>query len=281
MKCFSTVVISALSLTAFAAPVTNIAARQSSVDPALVPPFGIVAGTGPDGHGNCQGVNGVLIPCSCPPPEDEFLQQLNANVAAGHAVKNPVAPVAFPTDNSPASQIARIQAVIVTLQNLNGAGVGCPAASTDLLAKQQALQAAPAAPAAPAPAPAPAAPATNAAATTGGVDPALVPPFGIVAGTGPDGHGNCQGVNGVLIPCSCPPPEDEFLQQLNANVAAGHAVKNPVAPVAFPTDNSPASQIARIQAVIVTLQNLNGAGVGCPAASTNLLSQQQALQAQL
>jgi len=158
MKFFSTVVISALSISAFAvpvghnrgargrqaaaaAPVTNVAAATGGVDPNLVPPFGIVAGTDPDGTGNCVGVNGVLIPCSCPPPEDQFLQQLNANVAAGHAVKNPVAPVSFPTDNSPQSQIARIQAVLVTLQNLNGAGVGCPAASTTLLAQQQALQA--------------------------------------------------------------------------------------------------------------------------------------------
>lgn len=64
---------------------------------------------------------------------------------------------------------------------------------------------------APAPAPAPAAPQTNAAAAAGGVDPALVPPFGIVAGTNPDGHGNCEGVNGILIPCACPPALDQFL----------------------------------------------------------------------
>lgn len=100
MKFFSTIVISALSLSAFAVPVGrhrghaagqqqqaatpapaaaapatgNVAATTGGVDPALVPPFGIVAGTDPDGHGNCVGANGVLIPCSCPPPEDQFLQ---------------------------------------------------------------------------------------------------------------------------------------------------------------------------------------------------------------
>lgn len=48
-------------------------------------------------------------------------------------------------------------------------------------------------------------------------------------------------------------------------------MNNPSAPVSFPTDDSNASKAARIQAVLVTLQNLNGPGVGCPAASTTLL----------
>jgi len=64
---------------------------------------------------------------------------------------------------------------------------------------------------------------------------------------------------------------------LEANVAAGHAIKNPGVSVTFPTDDSNASKSARITAVLITLQNLNGPGVGCPASSTNLLAQQQAL----
>jgi len=146
MKFIAALTLSALSLSALAVPVhhqklESQSSQSSGVNPSLVPPFGIVAGTDPDGHGNCEGVNGILIPCSCPPPEAQFLQQLNENVAAGHAVNNTVAPVTFPTDNSIQSQIDRIQAVIVTLQNLNGPGVGCPASSTDLLSKQEALQA--------------------------------------------------------------------------------------------------------------------------------------------
>jgi hypothetical protein len=58
---------------------------------------------------------------------------------------------------------------------------------------------------------------------------------------------------------------------LNQNVAAGHAVNNPSVVVTFPTDESNASKSARIQASLVTLQNLKGPGVGCPAASTTLL----------
>jgi hypothetical protein len=53
-------------------------------------------------------------------------------------------------------------------------------------------------------------------------------------------------------------------------VAAGHAVNNPSVAVTFPTDDSNASKAARIQASLVTLQNLKGPGVGCPAASTTL-----------
>lgn len=58
---------------------------------------------------------------------------------------------------------------------------------------------------------------------------------------------------------------------------AGFAVKNPTVKVAFPTDNSTASQSARITAALITLQDLNGAGVGCPAVSTTLQAQQKAI----
>ena len=89
-----------------------------------------------------------------------------------------------------------------------------------------------------------------------------------------------NGPNGlpVKIPCSCPPAQDVYISQLQANVAAGHAVKNPSITVSFPTDNSAASQNARIEAAIITLQNLNGPGQGCPSASTTLSAQQAALQ---
>jgi len=268
---------------------------KRDVDPSLVPEFGVQQGVNPTGTGDCDGITNasgqvVKIPCSCPPDRASFIRSLNANVNAGHVVNNSGISVSFPTGDSKADRLARIQTVLVTLQNLNGPGVGCPAASTTYLAQQQAIQAetdvaAPAPPAAPAPSASkpqqqqsPSAP-----TSTGGVDPALVPEFGLQAGLNPTGTGDCDGITNaagqvVKIPCSCPPERQSFIQALSENVAAGHAVKNPGVQVSFPTDDSNASKAARIQAALVTLQNLNGPGVGCPAASTTLLSQLKAVQ---
>jgi len=118
------------------------------------------------------------------------------------------------------------------------------------------------------------------------VDPGLVPEFGVQAGTNPDGTGNCDGIKNpqgqvVKIPCSCPPDRNAFIQQLSNNAAAGHAINNPGIAVTFSNDaadQSNPTKIARIQAAIVTLQNLNGPGVGCPAASTTFSSQLAAVQ---
>jgi len=97
-------------------------------------------------------------------------QSLNANVNAGHATNNPSIPVTFPTGQDNASKVARIQASLVTLQNLNGPGVGCPAASTTLVAQQAALQRR-----------------TIEEYAKRDVDPALVPDFGHAAGINPTG----------------------------------------------------------------------------------------------
>eukprot|EP00918_Siedleckia_nematoides_P067972 GHVU01147913.1.p1 GENE.GHVU01147913.1~~GHVU01147913.1.p1 ORF type:complete len:210 (+),score=38.71 GHVU01147913.1:247-876(+) len=198
----------------------------------------------------------------------------------------PALQFSFPSDNSQASQLARIDAALVTLQNLNGPGVGCPASSTTFVAQQAAIQAgttAPAAAASPAAAAAssPAAAASPSAApapATGGVDASLVPQFGVTAGHSPDGTGNCIGINNIKIPCSCPPDRDTFIADLNANVAAGHATNNPSVSLSFPTGSDNASSAARIEASIITLQNLNGPGVGCPAASTTFSAQLAAAQ---
>ncbi len=48
--------------------------------------------------------------------------------------------------------------------------------------------------------------------------------------------------------------------------------------ITFPTTNSAADQIARLNAGLITLQNLNGPGVGCPAVSSTFQAQQKALQ---
>jgi len=300
---FASVILSV----AFAASVSAFPLRVRDIDPSLAPPLGGVAGVNPDGHGNCDGAvdgaNGqpIQVPCSCPPDQATYLAALSANAAAGHAVNNPTVLVSFPTDDSTASKIARVQAAIVAIQNLNGPGVGCPAASTTLSAQLSSLQngtpfpasqagtpasTPAAAAAAPPPSPSPA----PASSSSGGADglslsqiDALTPQFGVVAGTNPDGHGNCDGVDGangqpILIPCSCPPPRDQFIQSLAADISAGHAVNNTVVSVSFPTDDSTASQLARINAATVALQNLFGPGVGCPASSTTFVAQGKALQ---
>lgn len=101
----------------------------------------------------------------------------------------------FPTGSDTASQLARIDASLVTLQNLNGSGVGCPAASTTFSAQQAAILAGTTAPAAAAAAPA--ASQTSAAVSTassdaGGVNVALVPQFDVTANTNPDGEFDCS-----------------------------------------------------------------------------------------
>ncbi|KAH9858901.1 hypothetical protein C2E23DRAFT_717963 [Lenzites betulinus] len=290
---FSTVVLSAAAI---AVSVSSRPISRRDVNPDLVPQFGVTAGVNPDGTGNCDGIivdgKPALIPCQCPPPRDQFIQLLNQNLAAGHVVNNPSVGISFPEDNSKASQLARFTAATVTLQNIVGPGQGCPQVSTTFSAQVAAIVAAPdpsAAPASPPPAtteaPPPAttsqaaAPSTSAAPASGGVDPSLVPDFGVVAGTSPDGHGNCKGVNNIDIPCACPPPRDQFIASLNANVAVGHAVHNPTVSLSFPTSNSKGDQQARINALLVTLQNINGPGQGCPAVSTVYGQLQQQINA--
>ncbi|KAH8085949.1 hypothetical protein BXZ70DRAFT_978485 [Cristinia sonorae] len=289
---FTTFVLSAAAF--YAASTVSLPIKRD-VPANLVPQFGRQSGINPDGNGNCDGVNGpngrpILVPCSCPPPRDQFIQSLNANVAAGHAVNNPGIQVSFPTDNSKNSQLARINAALVTLQNLRGPGVGCPASSTTFVAQQKAIQdgTAPPAPAPQAPAPPAAAPPPPPAQGGNGKPSAaqvaqLAPDLGFRSGVNPTGTGDCDGaVNGpdgrpIKIPCACPPNRADFIAALQRDVAAGFAVNNPSVKVSFPTDNSKASQSARIGTALVTLQNLNGPGKGCPAVSTTLQAQQRAL----
>ncbi|KAI0636352.1 hypothetical protein C8Q77DRAFT_1156039 [Trametes polyzona] len=87
-----------------------------------------------------------------------------------------------------------------------------------------------------------------------GVDPALVPNFGVEPGQDSD----------------CPPNRAAFIDALNADVAANR--------VDFPTDSSPESQLARINAAITTLQNMDG---GCPVDSTTFEEQANDLEAEV
>ncbi|KAI9566102.1 hypothetical protein HD554DRAFT_1224367 [Boletus coccyginus] len=314
-------------------PLNGNLQRKRDVDPALVPSFGWQAGINPDGTGNCDGaVNGtngkpILVPCQCPPNSTFFLAALNKNVVASFVTTNPTVKLTFPTDNSTASQLARLNAATVTLQNLEGPGIGCPISSTTFSSQKKAIEAEasnttsstttpavfPSAPAtstlgscsvtrsAPATTPAqtspPVSPAfpsitntTSAISTSGNATTptdaqvaALAPPLGWQSGINPDGTGNCDGaVNGtngkpILIPCQCPPDQAEYISNLTANIRAGHVVLNPVVLLTFPTDNSISSQSARLNAAAVTVQNLNGAGKGCPMASTNFTAQSKAI----
>ncbi|KAF8817141.1 hypothetical protein BYT27DRAFT_6946210 [Phlegmacium glaucopus] len=268
---YSVLALSAVISSVSAAPVlVRRSLEKRDVDPNLIPQFDHAAGLNPTGTGDCDGVPNaagvpVKIPCSCPPDRNRFIDALNANVAAGHAVNNPSVSVSFPTDNSQASQLARIHTGIVTLQNLNGPGQGCPSVSTTFDQQAKDIQAGTPARRAP------------------GVDPALVPEFDHAAGINPTGTGDCDGVtdpsgNVIKIPCSCPPDRNSFIQSLNDNVNAGHAVNNPSISVSFPTDDSKASKLARVNAALVTLQNLRGPGAGCPASSTTFVAQQAAIQ---
>lgn len=152
----------------------------------------------------------LYVPFAPPPSHNRLtfvVQDLNKNVNAGFVLNNPSVKLSFPTDSSTASQLARINAAAVTLQNLNGPGVGCPVVSTTFTAQQAAINAGqnpatvvvagPASAAAtPAAAPAPAAPAAgnNAAGGAAAAGPpsaaqiaALAPSLGFQAGVNPTG----------------------------------------------------------------------------------------------
>lgn len=252
--------------------------QRRGVDPNLVPQFGIVAGTNPTGTGDCDGVNGIKIPCSCPPDRNAFIAQLSNDVAAGHHLNNPAVPAPFPTDNSVGSQIVRLQTSITMFQNLRGPGVGCPSVASTFTQQIQALQAGGAPPPPPPPPPAQAPPPPPPApAAPAGFNAALVPDFGVSPGQNPTGTGDCDGINGIKIPCSCPPDRNAFIASVAANVAAGHDINNPGVPAPFPTDDSAGAKIARLQTSISSLQNLFGPGKGCPAASTTFSAQLKAL----
>lgn len=299
---------------------------KRDVNPALVPSFGWQSGVNPDGTGNCDGaVNGtngkpILIPCQCPPNSTFFLANLNKNVAAGFVTTNPTVKLSFPTDNSTASQLARLNAAAVTLQNLEGPGVGCPISSTTFSAQGKAIGAetpttrnSSTMPASSTPisssfvsalstvastasagcsVPTSTAVPTSVTSTNTSVSPTdeqiatLAPPLGWQAGINPDGTGNCDGaVNGTngkpaLIPCQCPPDQTHYIANLTANIRAGHVILNPTVQLTFPTDNSTASQNARLNAASVTIQNLNGAGKGCPMVATTFSAQQKAINAE-
>ncbi|KAG8852506.1 hypothetical protein FRB91_006403 [Serendipita sp. 411] len=293
--------------------------RQNAVDPgqitALAPELGALPNPDPNLRGDCEGprqANGEIprIPCACPPTQGTYIEQLIANIQAGHAVNNPSVRVTFPTGDGLQDKHDRITAAIITLQNLNGPGRGCPGVSTTLgvqsrnldncgdfscngpLPPPQVVQPVGGAQPAPAPAPAPAPPANNnnggggnggGGGLTRDEVARLAPDLGFVAGSKPvAGTADCEGPtqpggNTPRVPCVCPPGREEFINQLLANAQAGRAVKNPGVSMSFPLGDSVADKKARITASVITLQNLNGPGQGCPSVSTTLAAQSEAL----
>jgi len=82
------------------------------------------------------------------------------------------------------------------------------------------------------------------------------------------------------LPLNGPDDRQDHPQNLTQNIRAGHVVLNPTVLLTFPIDNSTASQSARLHAAAVTIQNLNGAGKGCPISSTTFTAQQKSIDAE-
>ena len=125
--------------------------------------------------------------------------------------------VSFPIGNDKASKLARMNAALVTLQNLRGPGVGCPAASTTFVAQLKAIQGSTDSPAQQPPASSSPVSVPASQPPSIGVDLALVPEFGHQAGLNPTGTGDCDGITNaagqvIKVPCFCPPDRGAFLK---------------------------------------------------------------------
>jgi hypothetical protein len=124
-----------ISLLTLLTPILALPAPQTdyvAIDPTLVPAFGIVPGIPSISQpGSCQGANGINIPCPCPPDRDEFIQRLEQFSSAGKAFDIPLSFSTDMDDMSYATQLERVDACIITLQNFDNTvkGAGCPAAS--------------------------------------------------------------------------------------------------------------------------------------------------------
>jgi hypothetical protein len=121
----------------------------------------------------------------------------------------------------------------------------------------------------------------SAPSTTARLNTALVPQFGVTAGAGPDGRGNCLGANAagaaVKIPCFCPPNRQDFLAQMTIAVQQGSFLGTPISFNNNAADTSVDTNKRRATAALIVLQSFNGTkGVGCPGTSApDFLIQQQ------
>ncbi|PVH90628.1 hypothetical protein DM02DRAFT_420942 [Periconia macrospinosa] len=109
-----------------------------SIDPSLIPDFGLMAGQDPNGSGSCAGANNILIPCFCPPDREEFIEKVNSAVASGNFLGTPVTFNVNPLAQSNKDKFDRATTCLIVLQSFNGTrGVGCPAASAPTILNQQ------------------------------------------------------------------------------------------------------------------------------------------------
>lgn len=129
------------SSTIFVLPVAIISASvipTGSIEPSLVPDFGLIAGQDPNGSGSCAGANNILIPCFCPPNREEFIDKVNSAVASGNFLGTPVTFNVDPLAQSNKDKFDRATTCLIVLQSFNGTrGVGCPAASAPNILNQQ------------------------------------------------------------------------------------------------------------------------------------------------
>lgn len=152
MKIFTFTTILAASSLADAAPyLEGRAGPAVATLDALLPQFGVVAGTNRDANQNCQGINpaGKITPiqCQCPPDRSAFLSKLSSALAVGK-VSVPDGsgvihefPIKFSTTasgNDVAANKDRATAALTVLQNFDGTfGTGCPAVSVPNIQSMQ------------------------------------------------------------------------------------------------------------------------------------------------
>ncbi|MCJ1472127.1 hypothetical protein MMC13_000774 [Lambiella insularis] len=108
-----------LRLLALLTPVSALVAPQvdyATIDPTLVPAFGIVPGIPSTSQpGSYQGANGTNIPCPCPPDRDTFVQRLEQFNAVGKAFDLPLNFSTDVSDMTAATQLGRVDAERFTI----------------------------------------------------------------------------------------------------------------------------------------------------------------------
>ena len=75
MKFIYTVFFAFSAVLSFVSAIPAISNRhmKRGVPEELIPQFGVTAGVNPSGTGDCEGINGIKIPCQCPPPREQFI----------------------------------------------------------------------------------------------------------------------------------------------------------------------------------------------------------------
>ena len=137
--------------------------------------------------------------------------------------------ISFMTDSSIQVRLTHINTMIVTLQNLNGPGTGCPAVSTTLCVQQKDLQNGRTTTPAPSPLPwhpHPLPPAPQCRLTLSHCQFAVstLPSIPALYAHLPCWHGQLHRINGIELPCQCQPLHTSFLTSFRVTISAqpGH-----------------------------------------------------------